>query len=470
MFIKNIHYSTFLENEILGACLLEDSAFSRIFGLLEEQTFYTDDHKQIYCFMFEMFENNMPLTMLSMMDFIIRRKRIETFSGDNVGHYLAKLTSKITGTANIEYYAVILKQMWIDREIILLTSSGTKSENSRKEIYSLQQKLTELSSVNFTSDWKDMDELMIGLYKHQDEMVKTKGVGLLTGFPTIDRLYGGFFKGQMIVIGARPSVGKSAFAGQMAMNMARNGNQVGFISLEMNNNEIAARFSAIDTDMPFTEIFRGLFQDENQRQFFYKRISEVTATLPISVSDKTEVNIPEIRAKAYKLKHKKGRLDCLILDYLQLVEGDSQSNRNRENEVAKISRGCKIIAKELEVPLIILAQLNREVDKRKGKERYPQLSDFRESGAVEQDSDVAMFLHSDFKSGHLEDEQGNSTEGQADIVIRKWRNGIPNLIIPLDFDGPKMKFRERSSNWKSVKDLPPVKSHYETDNDDDMPF
>jgi replicative DNA helicase len=455
MFKKHVHYSLELETEILGSCLLETSAFSRIFGILEPKTFYSDEHQKIYSFLVEMFEANLPISLLSAFDYIVRRKRIDNFSGTNTAHYLTQLTIKVTSTANLEYYALIIKQMWIDREIIMLTSSGVKSDNVRSEIYNLQTKLTELSSINFTSDWQDMDELMVGLIKHQDEMAKSQGKGLLTGFKTIDKLYGGFFKGQMIVIGARPSTGKSALAGQMAMNMARSGAQVGFISLEMNNNEIAARFASIDTSMPFTEIFRGLYQDENQRDYFYKQIDK-TSNLPISVSDKTEVNISEIKAKAYKLKHKKGRLDCLMLDYLQLVDGDSQNNRNRENEVAKISRGCKIIAKELEVPLVILCQLNREVEKRKGKDRYPQLSDFRESGAIEQDADVAMFLHSDFKSGHLEDENGNSTENQADIVIRKWRNGIPNLIIPLDFDGPKMKFSERET-----RSLIPIKNFYE---------
>ena len=451
MFKKHIHYSTELETEILGACLLETSAFSRVFSILDPHTFYSEDHKNIYSFMIEMFQRNMPLTLLSVFDFITREKRIEVISRNNTAYYLTHLTKNITSTANIEYYAIILKKMWIERELIILTSSGVKGENSRKEIYELQTRLTELSSINFSSDWKEMDELMIELYRHQDEMEKTKGMGLLTGFPTIDRLYGGFFKGQMIVIGARPSTGKSAFAGQMAMNMAKKGNRVGFISLEMNNTEIAGRFAAIDSNIPFTEIYRNLYRDENDKDRFYDIVNRSTATLPISVSDKTDVNIPEIKAKAYKLKHQKGRLDCLMIDYLQLVDGDSQSNRNRENEVAKISRGCKIIAKELEVPLIILCQLNREVDKRKGKDRYPQLSDFRESGAIEQDADVAMFLHSDFKSGQIEDEYNNSTEGQADIVIRKWRNGIPNLIIPLDFDGPKMKFTEReTTNWKPV--------------------
>jgi replicative DNA helicase len=333
--------------------------------------------------------------------------------------------------------------MWIDREVMKLTMSGTTNENSREQIKILQERLTELSNVNAGSDWKEMDELMVGLVKHQDTMIENKGQGLLSGFPTIDRVYGGFFPGQLIIIGARPSVGKSAFAGQVAMNMARGGNRVGFISLEMNNNEIAARFSAIDTNINFSEIFRGLFQDENQKEGFYKMISESTSNLPISVSDKTDVNVSEIRAKAFKLKYKHKRLDCIILDYLQLVDGDSQSNRNRENEVAKISRGCKILAKDLNIPVIVLCQLNREIEKRTGKNRYPKLSDFRETGAIEQDADIAIFLHSDFKSGVTADENGNSTEAQTDIVIRKWRNGVPDLIIPLDFDGPKMKFTER---------------------------
>lgn len=446
MFKKNIHYSIDLEIEILGACLLEQSAFSRVFNILGVETFYSDDHKNIYSFMVEMFENNLPINILSMVDFICRRKRIESISGTNVAYFVTKLTIPVTSTANIEYYALILKQMWIDREIILITNSGVKSENSRNEILNLQERLIELSSFNYSSEWKDMSGLMVGLLEHQNKMEESIGIGLLTGFPTIDRLYGGFFPGQMIVIGARPSIGKSAFAGQVAINMAAKGSNVGIISLEMNNNEIAARLASIDTNISFTEIFRSLYEDESQREYFYKRINESTSSLPIFVSDKIDLNTSKIKAMAYKLKHRKG-LSCLILDYLQLVDGNSLSNRNRENEVSKISRDLKVIAKELDVPFIVLCQLNREVDKRKGKDRYPQLSDFRESGAIEQDADIAMFLHSDFKSGFTEDETGGSTENQADLVIRKWRNGISNIIIPLNFDGPKMKFSERGKQY-----------------------
>ena len=227
--------------------------------------------------------------------------------------------------------------------------------------------------------------------------------------------------------------------------MAHKGTRVGIVSLEMNNNEIAARIGSLDSNINFAAIFRGLYADENDRNKFLNTVNNSTSNLPIYVTDNTDVNVTEIKAKAYKLKQKHG-LDCLIVDYLQLVGSDNNQNRNRENEVAKISRGFKIIAKELNVPLLVLAQLNREVDKRKGDDRFPQLSDLRESGAIEQDADAVMFLHSDFKSGKLQDADGRTTEGQAHLIIRKWRNGDANIIVDLDFDGPKMKFTERSFN------------------------
>lgn len=462
MFKKFIHYSPDLENSILGACLLEQTAFARVFGTITPEIFYSDSNKQVFGYLVEMFENNIQIDLLTANDFIQRVKRVNEISDANTAYFLTRLTNTICSTAHLEYYAFILKQMWIDREIIILTNSGVQGEDTRQEIFKLQNKLTELSGNHQTSDWKDMSELMIDLYKHQDEMSKTQGVGISTGISTIDRLYGGFFPGQMIVIGARPSIGKSALAGQLAMNMAAKGNKVGFISMEMNNNEIAARLAAIDTNTPFNEIYRGLYADENQRHSFYKKIGSSASTLPIYVSDKVDLNVTEIKAKAYKLKHRHG-LDCLMIDYLQLVDGEGSGSRTRENEVTKISRGLKIIAKELQVPVVVLCQLNREVDKRKGKERFPQLSDFRESGAIEQDADAAMFLHSDYLSGIIEDEQGFSTEKVRQLVIRKWRNGVPNIIIDLDFDGPKMSMKEKS--FFSIKQTDKI-----NDQEEETPF
>jgi replicative DNA helicase len=221
----------------------------------------------------------------------------------------------------------------------------------------------------------------------------------------------------------------------------------------MSNVEIAARLAAIDTDTDFSVLYRGLYQDERQTKEVYNKIGNHTSTLPIYVTDKTNVTIVDIRSKADKLKSLHG-LDLLIIDYLQLVDVPEMSNRNRENEISKVSRYCKIMAKEMNLPVILLCQLNRESTKRHGDQRYPQLSDIRESGSIEQDADVVIFLHRDWMSGIAADENGNSTEYQADLVVRKWRNGKNNFIVPMDFDPPKMKFVSRetnSTNWKPTE-------------------
>jgi replicative DNA helicase len=189
--------------------------------------------------------------------------------------------------------------------------------------------------------------------------------------------------------------------------------------------------------------------------------------MPIYVSDKTQVSIPEIKAKAQKLKHKHG-CDILFIDYLQLVDSTTAGNKNsnRENEVRMMSRGCKLMAKELDIPVVVLAQLNREVTARQGADRYPKLSDLRDSGSIEQDADVVAFLHRDWMAGLQFKEDGSSTEREADFIIRKWRDGEPNLMIPLDFDPPRMKFSERSV-------LPRIIGHQQTnyyEKDEDNPF
>lgn len=441
MFKENIHYSLDLENAIIGACLLENTALSRVFDMLKEETFYATENQKIYGALIEMFTENIPIDICTVSDHLTRKKGVKDFFGSNVPFTLLKKTVSVTSTANIEYHAICIKQMWLDREVMALTMGGSLDGDGLDKLTALKEKINELSLTSISGDWQDMTELMVDLYKHQETMEITKGMGVPTGFKTIDKMYGGFHDGQMIVLAARPSIGKSAMGGQMAFNMARLGYKVGIVSLEMKNNEIAARLGSLDSDVDFAAIFRGLYADQNDRDKFYKKVNNSTSKLPIYVTDNTDVNVTDIKIKAYKLKQKHG-MDCLIVDYLQLVGSDGNQNRNRENEVAKISRGFKIIAKELNVPLLVLAQLNREVDKRKGKDRFPQLSDLRESGAIEQDADAVMFLHSDFKSGLTEDENGNSTDGKAHLVIRKWRNGESNIIVDLDFDGPKMRFTE----------------------------
>lgn len=461
-FVKDLHYSTDFEKAILGVCLLEKQSFGRIYGSVEKETFYHTGHQIVFETMKYMYEENIPIDILTVVDQLIRIRKINNIHDYNPGYFVTDLTQAVVSGAHLEFHCHIIKTMWMEREIIKLTHSGQPGGSVRQQIYELQKKIQAIQSKTAETDWMDMSELMVKLYQHQEEVKKTKGIGISTGISVIDRENGGFQKGQMIVIGARPSVGKSALAGGIAVEIAAKNKTVGIVSLEMNNTEIAARLASIDTRIDFNVIYRGLYQDERQANEIYRRIGSNTSKLKIFVTDKTDLNISEIKAKAQKLKSRHG-LDCLMIDYLQLIDAEEEkTNRTRENEISKISRACKIMAKEMDIPVLLLCQLNREVTKRKGNDRYPQLSDLRESGSIEQDADVVMFLHRDFMSGISINDDGSSTEHEADLVVRKWRNGKTNFIVPLDFDAPKMQFKEkRASGFVPVNTL----NFYEKDED-----
>lgn len=448
------HYSADLERGILGACILEREAFGRIYTFLEPDCFYYKVNQDIFTTIRDMYINGIPIDLFTVNDQLQRVKGLTHVEHYSVDALLTKLTMDVVNSTHIEYHAYLVKIMWMEREIIRITTGGHKMEGDAKsKIAELQDKLQSLQQKSAVHDWADMTQLIVSLYQHQEEMKLSGGIGISTGISQIDRENGGFHPGQMVVIGARPSVGKSALAGTIALHVAKTGKPVGIISLEMSNVEIAARLTALDTDTDFNVLYRGLYADERQTQELYRKIGNETANIPIYVTDKTNVSIVEIRAKADKLKSLHG-LDMLIIDYLQLIDVPEASNRTRENEISKVSRYCKIMAKEMNIPVVLLCQLNRDSTKRHGEARYPQLSDLRESGSIEQDADVVMFLHRDYMSGVPQNEQGESTEYQADLVIRKWRNGNSNLIIPLDFDPPKMKFTTRlqSGSWKPVQD------------------
>lgn len=468
-FKKDIHYSTNFERAILGICMLERGCFGRIYGVLEKECFYHSGHQIVFDVLKGMYQNGIMVDSFTVIDQLKRVRGIEKIEGDNSEYFILRLQNDVVSSFHLEYHAQVVKIMWMEREVVNLTHGGIGKldGNVSQQIRSIQEKLRSLQNTAAEHDWVDMTQLMVDLYRHQDEMQKTGGIGRSTGIPSLDKENGGFQNGQLVVIGARPSMGKSALIGGMAIEMAKRNTTVGVVSLEMSNTEIAARLAAYDTDTDFSIIYRGLYRDQIETDRLYQKIGNSTSTLPIYVSDKTRVNIPEIRAKAEKLKALHG-LGCLYIDYLQLVNAVGGSySKNRENEIAEMSRGCKIMAKELNIPVVLLCQLNREVTKRKGQERYPQLSDLRESGAIEQDADVVMFLHRDYMAGFEQDADGKSTEKQADLVVRKWRNGRSNFIIPMDFDPPKMKFVER----RTMAGFTPITpSHYETQKNDEDPF
>lgn len=449
MFRNHVDYSHELEEVILGACLIEKTAIARVYDLLEPKNFYKSVHGVIFESMLDMYKLSVPVDLLTLFDYLYNRKQITEIDNHDMGWYLIKITRDVVSSAHLEIHSHIIKQMWMQRELISITNGKIKldGENVKEDIFNVAKAIQEINTGMYQKDWKDMSELMVDLAKHQDKMLNNEGKGVTTGIMKLDDLNGGFFGGQMIIIGARPSVGKSAFMGQMAIAMAKQGKKVGIISLEMNNNEIAARLSSIETLTDFKTIYRNLFADENARARWYAQITDSFIGLEIYVTDNTKVSALDIKSKALKLKHQAKGLDCIFVDYLQLVDADEKSKfSNRENEIRQISRMVKLMAKDLDIPIIVLCQLNRQSTHRTGNNRYPQLSDLRESGSLEQDADVVMFLHRDWMLGvqeYMVDEQGNSTKDKADLIVRKWRNGEPNLHIELEFEGAKMKFVEK---------------------------
>lgn len=463
---EGIHYAKELECAIIGACLIIPTAIGRIYGTLEAKHFYVPDAAKTFEVMSEMFDRSQPIDLLTVWESMVGKGTSLNWSnvygdmnGDlskDIAAFLTNCTHAVTNDTHLEYWALLIQKMWKRREIEKITRSGINPDEDPKiEGYKINQQINEILGSEVKQDWYDLNDLYWNLLVHQNEIKTGKKSFITTGFKAIDKLNGGFSAGQLVVVGARPSVGKSALMNKIAFAIARQDKPVGIISLEMNNTEIAARLASIESETSFGVIYRNLFRDEAEHKIFYERVSQ-NSGLPIYVSDKTKVDINEIKSKAIKLKHKKG-LSCLIIDYLQLVDSSGNKNYNREQEVARISRGLKMLAMELEIPVIVLCQLNRNVTGRKGKDRYPQLSDLRESGAIEQDADAVLMLHRDWMSGfEINPDSGMSTEKEADLLGVKWRNGA-TFHLELDFEPQQMKFMEKSAtgllgNWRPIKD------------------
>lgn len=436
-FKEYIHYDKGMEGAVLGACLLDKTAYGRVRGLLMKECFYLDGNKKIYEVLTEMWEKNYPIDILTVVQYLVRDKCIDVLESFNTPYYVTRLTNSVVSTANLEYHALLIRQLYAERELFKIrytpneygTDILSRTEKMRDELFKLTQ-------IKVVDDWADMVDIVLKLHKHMD-LVKGKDIiGIPTGFYKFDMVTGGLCNSDMIVIAARPSVGKSAFLGGIAVHAAQKGFKVGIVSLEMSDVQLGARMTSLVSDMEFYKIFRNKMADDEERDRLYVHL-ETLSNLPIKISEKTSVNINDIRAKVGQLIYKK-EIDIVFIDYLQLVESvEGNRNYNREQEVAKMSRGLKLMAKEFDIPVVVLAQLNREAEKMGDKK--PKLHHLRESGAIEQDADLVVFLHRDFQSGITQNEQGGSTEFEADLIVAKGRN-IEKPDIKIGFNGPKMKF------------------------------
>jgi replicative DNA helicase len=373
----------------------------------------------------------MPVDLLTVTDELKKNSELELVGG---AYYLTRLTMNVVSSAHVEAHARIIMEKFIQRELIRISGDviGDAYEDST-DVFDLLDKaesgLYEITDKHLRKNFKSLTEVMVQTIKEIEEAKNRKSdvTGVPTGFVALDKLTAGWQKNALIIVAARPAVGKTAFTLNLAMNAAGNSEKpypVAFFSLEMGAGELVKRMLSATTEVSMDAITKGRMQEHEFVQLT-QRMHKL-ASLPLFLDDQAALNIFELRAKARRLKQRHD-IQMIIIDYLQLMSGGTNSNGNREQEISKISRDLKALAKELEIPIIALSQLNRSVESRK-ESKVPQLSDLRESGAIEQDADIVMFLYRPEYYGINNDEMGEPIEGETHIHIAKNRSGSTDTV------------------------------------------
>ena len=425
-----------LEEAVLGAIMLEKSAFDVVVEILKPECFYVEAHQRIYKAMQSLANKSQPIDILTVVEELRFKEELEMVGGP---YYVTKLTNAVVSSANIEAHARIILQKFIQRELIRISGEiiGDAYEDST-DVFDLlddaESKLFEITNNHLRKNFDTIDSVLVKtIQRIEDLRHKNEDVtGVPSGFSSLDRVTYGWQNTDLIILAARPAVGKTAFALNLARNAALHPNKptpVAMFSLEMSAGQLVQRILAAESEIWLEKIARGKLEEHEMKQLYARGIQRL-AQAPLFIDDTPALNIFELRAKCRRLKNKHN-IGLIIIDYLQLMSGTSDNrNSNREQEISNISRNLKALAKELSVPIIALSQLSREVEKRGAKDgtKMPQLSDLRESGAIEQDSDLVMFLYRPEYYDITQNEMGESNRGETIIRIAKHRNGMLDTI------------------------------------------
>jgi len=421
-----------LEEAVLGAVMLEKSAFDTVIEILQPECFYVDAHQRIYKAFKSLADNHMPIDILTVVEELKRKEELDMVGGP---YYITKLTNSVVSTANIEAHARIVLQKFIQRELIRLSGEiiGDAYEDST-DVFDLlddaEEKMFKITNNYLKKNFEDINDALAKAIKRIDDLRgKEEDIsGVPSGFSTLDRVTYGWQPTDLIILAARPSVGKTAFALNLARNAALNPTKptaVAMFSLEMSSAQLVQRILSAESEIMLEKIARGKLEEYEYQQLHSKGIKRLEQA-PIFIDDTAALNIFEFRAKARRLVNKHN-VGLIIIDYLQLMSGSGDRNSNREQEISNISRNLKAMAKELNIPIIALSQLSRAVETRK-ESKMPQLSDLRESGAIEQDADMVMFIYRPEYYEVMNNEMGESTKGETHIRIAKHRNGSLETI------------------------------------------
>ncbi|MDQ7010509.1 MAG: replicative DNA helicase [Mariprofundaceae bacterium] len=432
------------ERAVLGGIMLDPEALERLEGALLAEHFYVEANARIFAAMLDLAGRGQPIDALTLKDHLERTDSLESCGGEN---YLSELVSSVPTAANVRHYADIVRERAVLRE--LLTVCGKVSQDvyeapdrevgehldlAEQHILAVAEKFSR-SRPTFSK----MRELMVASYKELEARYADKRAitGVPTGFDDLDEITSGMQRGDLVIIAGRPSMGKTAFAMNMAQNASIRSDHphtVAVFSLEMSTQQIALRMLASEARVDMKHLRTGRFSAEDWRKL--AAASGALAEANIYVDDTPAISVLELRSKCRRLKREAKSLDLVIIDYLQLMSGRSDAER-REQEISEITRSLKGLAKELDVPVIALSQLNRSLEARADKR--PMMSDLRESGAIEQDADVIMFIYRD-EVYHKKPEN----EGLAELIIAKQRNG-PTGIVELTFLNRYTRFENHAT-------------------------
>jgi replicative DNA helicase len=436
-----------LEEAVLGAMLIDKKGVDEVIDILQPDAFYKTSHQLIFEAIYQLFQDSQPIDLLTVSSELRKKGKLEAVGGE---FYLVQLSQRVASSAHIEFHARIILQKFIQRSLIKISNEIIESAYKEStDVFDLldeaESKLYDVTQGNIKKSSETAQNLVLEAKKKIEEISKRDGLsGVSTGFEKLDKLTSGWQPSDLIIIAARPGMGKTALTLSMARNIAV-GKQipVAFFSLEMSSVQLITRLISSETGLSSEKLRTGKLADHEWQQLNVK-VTDLEKA-PLFIDDTPSLSIFDLRAKARRLSSQHG-IKLIVVDYLQLMTaGASLKTGNREQEISTISRNLKALAKELNIPVIALSQLSRAVETRGGTKR-PMLSDLRESGAIEQDADIVSFIYRPeyYNIDEWDDDERTPSEGQAEFIVAKHRNGgLDN--IRLKFVGHLGKFEDLDS-------------------------
>ena len=449
-----------LEEAVLGAILIEKDAISYVSDILKTDSFYVEAHATIYKAIQNLFGKSQPIDLLTVTEELRKDGKLEEVGG---AYYISELTNKIASSANVEFHARIIIQKFIQRELIRISTEIIKDAyEDTTDVFDLldkaEKRIHEITDKNLRNSVQGIGQLVSksilqidGLINREDGILEDS---VPSGYLELDKMTSGWKATDLVIVAARPSMGKTAFVLNLARNAAVDYNMpVAIFSLEMGAVQLAKRLISVECEIDAQKVANGKMGD-GEFAVLRDKVEKLSSS-PIYINDQPAINVYELRAQCRRLQNAHG-IKMVIIDYLQLMSGGGDKGMNREQEISTISRSLKGLAKELNIPVIALSQLNRSVETR-GGEKKPQLSDLRESGSIEQDADMVMFLYRPEYYNMNEGQDGAPLKGVAEIIIAKHRNG-PVGSIELRFNKNFGRFYDAGGLYEEMQEF----SNYKT--------